>query len=246
MDESTSISNGEMRKPAPTPKLLSLEKSNSEDKEKARLNETNLCDMLSEHSQVKSSESIDEQVFHEKLAYLVASDSTASRSFRTKIIDSIKRRLSLPGGAGATESSPAKKEDNQVETPSQQPGPPVLTPAEKERLRRQLNYYHRHYLEHRAQLNKQHQTVSNESSAGWSAMNLEQKRRLFRLGQASKTRIINFVSSRRGVKQPVNDSSAHSSAHSFHSASFKTRANGSLPVDRNGPKWGYPPNKSYN
>lgn len=94
-----------------------MEKANSEERENAgRLGggRAGALDLLSEYSQVKSSESIDEAVMQEKLAaYLAlnkmkrgggagadAADETCDgaspnigRSIRTKIIDSIKRRL---------------------------------------------------------------------------------------------------------------------------------------------------------
>lgn len=64
-----------------------------------------LSDVLSEHSQIKSSESIDEQVFHEKLAYLIEADSANNRSFREKFFESIKRRLSLPSETAKAKSN---------------------------------------------------------------------------------------------------------------------------------------------
>lgn len=90
-----------------------MEKANSEEREntgKLGGGRAGALDLLSEYSQVKSSESIDEAVMQEKLAaYLAhnkmkrgadAADETCDgaspnigRSIRTKIIDSIKRRL---------------------------------------------------------------------------------------------------------------------------------------------------------
>lgn len=231
-----------------------LEKSNSEDQEKCGLA---MNDVLSERSQIKSSESIDEQVFQEKLAYLVATDSTttggANRSIGTKIIDSIKRRLSYPssnkGGNNDTNENDgvdgtvvAKTRDNvdeEARSKSTHTTTLELTPTEKERLRRQIDFYHRHYLEHNSQLKRQQHTLPiSEENTEWSAMSIEQKRRVFRISQISKEKLKNLMSGGsstriqrdRSANVTINrhDSSNFSSSYSFNSASFKQRSNGTV------------------
>lgn len=198
-----------------------------------------MSDVLSERSQIKSSESIDEQVFHEKLAYLAATTTTTDHTstntnIRSKIINSIKRRLSFPNKTSLEQDESGEKRHAK------------LTEAEKERLRQQLEFYHRHYIEHNNQIKLQQlqqQTAAqptSEDTTEWSTMSIDQKRRLFRLSQVAKRLVqrnhnnnnnssANCNNINRSIMNRHDSSNFSSSAYSFNSASFKQRANGQVP-----------------
>jgi hypothetical protein len=207
-----------------------------------------LFDMLSEHSQIKSSESIDDILFHEKLAYLMATDATTNKSLRLKLFNSIKRRLSMASSKRLASNSEKNETDRKTSNPNNETTSNELnlSEAEKEHLRKQLDFYHKHYLEHTMQQKKMSEYESNLSSSGKcnkinnvtnnnnNSNNSNNKNNdefsffKFRVSKAQLRRMIGLKE--EPVKQPtlINRTDSNFSSGCSYNSSFKN-ANGSVP-----------------
>lgn len=202
--------------------------------------------MLSEHSQIKSSESIDDILFHEKLAYLMATDATTNKSLRLKIFNSIKRRLSMASSKRLASNSEKNETDRKTSHPNETTSNELnLSEAEKEHLRKQLDFYHKHYLEHTMQQKKMSEYESNLSSSGKcnkinnvtnnnninNSNNKNNDEFSFFKFRVSKTKLRRMIGLKEEpVKQPtlINRTDSNFSSGCSYNSSFKN-ANGSVP-----------------